>query len=378
MKVTIIVGGRFHAFDLAEQLQKNDMLYQLVTTYPKSKTKRFNIPEEKLLTFPLIEYFKRGVHKIFGFYPLNYFLSDLFDKLASKSVKKDADVYIIWAGMALHTIKKIRKENPKAKIILERGSTHIVEQNELLKKVIEKELIDKRTIEKEQQEYDLTNFISVPSSFAKKSFVKYGVAHEKIFVNSYGVDLKMFYPIKNKDNVKFTIGYAGTLSAQKNVRSLINVVKSLVSEKLLIKLNLVGNIDSNTFSRDLLKEKFILYKPAIPQAELNVFFNNIDVFIQNSIQEGLSLVILQALSCGVAVIATENTGGAEVIVDGYNGFIIPAFDDEELRKKIESMYNLPLEKREKMKKNAVKSVKEGFTWTDYGNRYVEFLKQITE
>ena len=44
MKVTIIVGGRFHAFNLAEQLHIKKSLKQLVTSYPKYFiNKNFNI-----------------------------------------------------------------------------------------------------------------------------------------------------------------------------------------------------------------------------------------------------------------------------------------------------------------------------------------------
>ena len=35
MKIAIIVGGRFHAFNLAEQIEKKKLLYKLITSYPK-------------------------------------------------------------------------------------------------------------------------------------------------------------------------------------------------------------------------------------------------------------------------------------------------------------------------------------------------------
>jgi glycosyltransferase involved in cell wall biosynthesis len=377
MKVTIIVGGRFHAFDLAMQLKKHNMLYQLVTTYPKKKARKFNIEKKEIVSLWFIEYFKRGIYKIFGFFPLNQFLNNLFDHLVSSIVKKDADVYIIWAGMALHSIKRIKKVNPNAKIIIERGSTHIIEQNELLKKISGKNIVDKRTIEKETQEYVLADFISIPGSFSKKGFLKFNIKEDKLFVNYYGVELKVFYPKeKITNNNTFTIGYAGTLSAQKNILGIINSTKKLIKKGYNIQLKLVGNIDNKTFDKYLLQEEFITYKAAIPQAELIDFYNEIDTFILNSVQDGFGMVILQALSCGIPVIATENTGGIDIIKDFYNGFIVPSFDDEKLQEKIEFICNLSAEKRKKLSKNALNSVKLGFTWDDYGNRYVEFLKNM--
>ena len=43
MQITIVVGGRFHAFDLAYQLQKKNINYKLITSYPLFILKRFNL-----------------------------------------------------------------------------------------------------------------------------------------------------------------------------------------------------------------------------------------------------------------------------------------------------------------------------------------------
>ena len=43
MKVSIIAGGKFHAFNLAEALEKNKILSKLVTSYPKYLIKNYKI-----------------------------------------------------------------------------------------------------------------------------------------------------------------------------------------------------------------------------------------------------------------------------------------------------------------------------------------------
>jgi hypothetical protein len=47
MKVNISVVGRFHAFDLAKQLQRNNVLNLLNTTYPKFITKRWELIKQR-------------------------------------------------------------------------------------------------------------------------------------------------------------------------------------------------------------------------------------------------------------------------------------------------------------------------------------------
>ena len=65
MKVSIIVGGRFHAFNLAEQLYKKKYLKKLITSYPKTYIKNnFNIDKEFILSLPLKEILFRTLKKI--------------------------------------------------------------------------------------------------------------------------------------------------------------------------------------------------------------------------------------------------------------------------------------------------------------------------
>ena len=48
MKVSISVGGKFHAFYLAAQLQKKGDLHQLITSYPRFEVKKSGVHEDKI------------------------------------------------------------------------------------------------------------------------------------------------------------------------------------------------------------------------------------------------------------------------------------------------------------------------------------------
>jgi hypothetical protein len=50
MKVTVIVNGKFHGFDLAAQLHKNGHLLRLITSYPKFKADEWGIPKNKIVS----------------------------------------------------------------------------------------------------------------------------------------------------------------------------------------------------------------------------------------------------------------------------------------------------------------------------------------
>ena len=89
------------------------------------------------------------------------------------------------------------------------------------------------------------------------------------------------------------------------------------------------------------------------------------------------MVQAQAMACELPVIATENTGGAELIESGKNGFLIPIRDTESLKEKILYLYKNRSESK-RMGRAALKTVENGFGWNDYGDRYTQNLKEIFE
>lgn len=380
MKVSILVPGRFHAFNLAFELQKQNLLHGLVTSYPYFEVKNYGIKKEFVRSVISKEIIQRLYLKLFKTYPPFALINRCFGFWAAYKLPMNSDVYVLWSGVSLWSIKRIRKKNPKAKIIIERGSSHIQKQDELLKLVYGKSIISKHVINIELQEYALADYISIPSLFAKQSFVEKGFNNEKLLLNNYGVDLSDFYIINNDNksntkNDKLIVGYAGTISARKNVNGIIDSVKELVDEGYKIQLNLVGTIDVSTFDTKLLNHSFINYQNKIPQKELIYFYNGIDVFIQNSIEEGLSMVILQAMACGKPIIATENSGAADFIENGKEGFIIPIMNNTALKEKIMYFYKHNEDIAIFGKKASLK-VKQGFTWHDYANRAINIYKKL--
>lgn len=64
MKVTVVVGGRFHAFDLAKQLLKRNYLERLITSYPKFEVVKHGIPCNKTSSIFIKEVLQRSWQKL--------------------------------------------------------------------------------------------------------------------------------------------------------------------------------------------------------------------------------------------------------------------------------------------------------------------------
>lgn len=379
IKVCVSVPGRFHGFDLARELQARNALQCLITSYPSFKVVPFGIEKRFIKSVPGKEIVIRGWHKVLGKYPDWFWLNEWYDKTVARKIPMDADIYVLWAGFALHTIGEIRKRNSAAKIILERGSAHIAEQRRLLELVGEKSAISEQLIEKEQKEYLATDIISIPGQFARRTFVERGIANEKVFVNPYGVDLEFFYKkASSNTSSKFVVGYVGTISKQKNFGGLVNAVEILISKGYDIELVVAGGIDRKSYSNEFLRKySFIKTLGFVAQTELPKVYQQMNVFVLNSVHDGFGMVLLQAMAMGIIPIATYNTGGPDLIKDGVNGFLIPILDDAMLANRIEFIIKSP-QKAVEISRAAVDTVKSGFSWKCYADRAFQFYNRITE
>ncbi len=379
MNISIIVGGRFHAFDLARELNNNNHLNQLISTYPKFFIKKnYNINKEKVESIYLKEIVQRSfINKIYNF---DNKLIDYFDIRASKLIKfDDLDILIGWSSFSLKSFLVAKKY--KCIKILERGSTHIEFQDKIVNEEykihkIKPKPISKHIIEKEKKEYEIADFITVPTEFAKKTFLEKGFSENKIIKIPYGVSLSEFNSKnKKKKNTKFRIIYTGSVSVRKGVIYLLSAFTqlNLKDSELLI----IGNIDDEI--QHLIKKfrsnKDIIFKNSVKQSELSEYYLTSNLFVTCSIEEGLSMVQLQAMSCGLPLICTANSGGEEIIKNDVDGYVIPIRDLDALKKKILFLYNNQ-SICNKMGKLAQLKVQRDFSWESYGKNVIATYKNL--
>lgn len=384
MKISIIVGGRFHAFDLAQYLDENKFLEKLITSYPKFYIKKNyqNIDIKKVDSIIVKELLNRFLGKI-NFLKKDFDVNDLsskyFRKQASKLIDYNKnDIILGWSGFSLDTFKKAKNYNCFK--ILERGSTHILFQNEILKEEydllgLKPNLPSSHIIEVEQEEYKIADHIMVPSEFAKNTFIKKGFDGSKISKVPYGVNLSLFKSKKKTKDSKFRIIYTGMLSVRKGVIYLLEAFSELNLKNA--ELVLIGAIE-NSLKKKIIKyfdNNNIIYNPAINQSELATYYSNSDLFVTCSIEEGLAMVQMQAMASGLAIICTENSGGRELVDENYNGFIVDIRNIDVLKQKILYLYN-NRDQLFEMGLNSENKAKNLFSWDKYGFEVIKKYKEI--
>lgn len=309
----------------------------------------------------------------------NFTTNDLFDRWVATSIgtRRDYDIFIGWSGMSLRALNASKRQGKIT--ILERGSSHILHQNSILKEEYRKFgidfSIDNRVIEKELKEYETCHYISIPSSFVKKSFIDQGVSPEKLVVNPYGASSYFQHQIGQMER-PFRVLYLGSLTIQKGLIYLFEALRQLNILQKQYEVWFIGYVAEEL--KDSIK-KYNQYnwnfRGHVPHYELPDLVAQCDVGVLPSLQDGFGMVIPQMLGCGVPVIASTNTGGADIIREGETGFIVPIRSPQAIAEKIMYLYENP-ERLADMKTAAAASVRNGFTWDDYGERYVSFLKKL--
>jgi glycosyltransferase involved in cell wall biosynthesis len=379
-KVTVSVPGRFWAFDLAVQLYKRGMLQRLITTYPVFKAMELGIPRDKVCSILPIEVMKRLWARLpasvcFRSEPYSVF-NWFFELVAASHIPVDTDIFVGWSGSALSAIRRANKLG--AVTIVERGSTHIETQTELL--MAEYRLhgvtpcvATRHTIQTELMEYSEADYIMVPSDFVKKSFLDHRVSEKKLFQIPYGVDLTLFRPDLKSDNV-FRIVHCGQLTFRKGIHHLLQAFTELNLPNS--ELCLIGRISAeiNDYSKRHPCHGVKLLG-SFPQSKLSHEFSRASVFVLASIEEGLARVIPQAMACGLPVVCSGNTGGVDVVRHGQDGFIFPAGNVEALKSYLRWCYDHQ-DKLKEMGQSARQHVSTGFTWEDYGDRIEAVYRKI--
>ncbi len=102
-------------------------------------------------------------------------------------------------------------------------------------------------------------------------------------------------------------------------------------------------------------------------------YQQADVFVFPSIEEGSALVTYEALACGLPVVTTPNAGS--VVRDGIEGFIVPIRDVEALAAAMERLRADEHLRREMGKAGRIRA--EEFAWEKYGDCIAEKLEQFT-
>ena len=107
------------------------------------------------------------------------------------------------------------------------------------------------------------------------------------------------------------------------------------------------------------------------------YYSAADLYLHAAKADNCPLVILEALSCGVPVIATGVGGIPELINENETGYLIPSGDSQQMTERIIHLLDHP-EKLRQMKNAAFEEARVRFSLQNMATQYVRFYEQIME
>lgn len=384
MRIVQTVFGVFHHFELARQLHRRGHLRTIYSSWPWMRLKQEGLSRDLVETFPWLHTPEMLIQR-FGFHPTwlldqtSYANALGFDAWTSRRLRKllPPDALIGISGSSLKSGLEVQMRG--GRFICDRGSSHQRYQEKIVSEEyqrwgVSRPVTDIRDILREEKIYAIADAITVPSSFAARSFVEMGLPADRIHVIPYGVRLERFIRTGEPPKDQFQVLFAGAVGLRKGVPYLLEAFARL--QHPAKRLRVAGSMHPDLKAvLDRLPRDHVEFLGSVSQDKLAELMSTSHVMVLPSIEEGLALVQGQALACGCPVLCSTNTGGEDLFTDGIEGFVVPVRDIPALTEKMQQLADDPA-LQSKMSEAALRRVHTLGGWDDYGDRWESLLRQL--
>jgi len=220
--------------------------------------------------------------------------------------------------------------------------------------------------------------IAVSRSVMKHAIADLGVPLSKVAFIPNGVDIQAFSPCKQEPS-NTVVTYVGRLIENKGPQYLVEAGLDILKNHPEAHIYIIGD--------GPLKEK-LLQKVASQKLgdrihilgsvpDILPILRMTTVFVRPSITgEAISLAILEAMACGLPVVASNVEGNIEIVENGVNGCLVPPANSEALAEAIEFLLS-NREAARAMGENARKTAERSYDWKKIAEQTLEVYASLT-
>lgn len=221
-------------------------------------------------------------------------------------------------------------------------------------------------LDRKTQELELADVVVGPGSFVMDSLPAWASDKHRIVspFGSPGVPSTATLPIKPTDR-PLRVLFVGSMTQRKGLADLFAAMK-LLDPKQVELIVLGSQLVSHSFYQEQCHN--FTYASTRPHAEVLKLMASCDVFCLPSIAEGRALVMQEAMSQGLPVIITANTGGADLVIPDETGFLVPIRSPEAIASSIQWF----VDNREEIPRmgKVARRHSARYTWSAYGDTVV--------
>ena len=264
------------------------------------------------------------------------------------------------------------------------------------------ELEPAERIESEKQIARFSDRIVIATPAERVQLINlYGADENKLTVIPPGVDTSRFYPIP-EDEARSVIGvpsgncmilFVGRIEPLKGIETLLRAIALLLKTEEINECNyylaiIGGEPDSNgdesdsemarlqNLSRELGIHELVIFLGKRSQDTLPYYYSAAQVVVVPSLYESFGMVALEAMACGIPVIASQVGGLAYLVRDGKTGYVVPDGNPEALKQALQKLIENP-DLREQMCSQAVDYAR-SYDWSVISRKVSKLYESILE
>jgi len=221
---------------------------------------------------------------------------------------------------------------------------------------------------------------------AKFIEIPFGVHLEKFHVLPHDIpalmSLRERYHIGNKDRVVMFLGGLDEAHKFKGVQVLLEAFALLINAPETkvknVKLLICGEGNMRSVYQDVAHslniKSEVIFTGRVSDDELILHYNLADIFVLPSVDnsEAFGLVLLEAMACGVPVMASNLPGVRSVFENGNQGYTVAPNSVRHLRRKLEEFLKHP-QTRWKMGRAARELVEKKYSWDKVGGHFKSLI-----
>jgi len=214
------------------------------------------------------------------------------------------------------------------------------------------------------------------SNESDQKFIKriFPINQKKIILIRNYIDTVIFRPDKKKlQNQYFnnTVLYVGRIINRKNIDSVINALSNTKYS-----LHIIGDGPEKNRLKQLSKHKRVetTFLGLIQNNELASRINKYHVFVQPSFYENSPKTLLEAMACGIGIVATDVDGNNELIDHNQNGLLCSLSERSIYKNITKLMENIQL--RQRLGNNSVKYIRENCSVNKITSSYNKIIQEL--
>jgi glycosyltransferase involved in cell wall biosynthesis len=215
---------------------------------------------------------------------------------------------------------------------------------------------------------DNADMVHTGDEYGKKRLIQLGCMDKNIFIQPWGVNVERFSSSARSDSIRarilggadgFIVTIVYALEDQYNISELVSAVPSIIEKVDNVKFQIIGEGAGRekleSLVDDLYLNESVIFMGKVPHSEIHQHLASSDIYVDTYYSDvgggGIGVAVMEAMACGLPIVAARRPGVENGVFKGENGFLYESGHSEELADKLLHLIN----NRDKMKTFGLKS-----------------------